>query len=124
MYNLFWVGLGGAIGSSLRYLIGNLIALRHPSKFHWGTLLINLTGSFILGIIYGLPLVGNTGNLITKFVGVGILGAYTTFSTFGYETIRLIESKQLRLAALYVISSVVGGTSLAYLGIQIAEKFH
>ena len=116
------IGLGGAIGAAVRFLLGEFINKRWSKKlgkFPLGTWIINISGSFLLGVIAKLHLTNCIVDWVWYFVGVGFCGAYTTFSTFGYETIRLIEDKKNRLAIIYVFSSLVLGVVSASIGFII-----
>jgi CrcB protein len=101
---------GGAIlGANARYLVG-LWTAPWSAGFPWGTLAINLSGSLLLGFYLALVTERFTGRATTRlFVATGFCGAYTTFSTFSYETIALVQRGAVGLAALYVAASVVGG---------------
>jgi CrcB protein len=81
------VTLGAAIGAPLRYLTDRTIQARHDSVFPWGTLTVNVAGSVVLGFITGLPV----GHALAALVGTGFCGALTTYSTFSYETLRLVQ---------------------------------
>jgi CrcB protein len=81
------VVLGGAVGAPLRYLTDQAVQSRHDSVFPWGTFVVNMVGSFILGLVAGAAVPAWALTL----VGTGFCGALTTFSTFGYETVRLLE---------------------------------
>ncbi len=112
--------MGGAIGSVLRYWLGNTVALAVGSEFPWGTLLINIIGSFVISF-FGL-LTGAHGRLGVPdeariFVTVGICGGFTTFSSFSLQTADLMAAGELVAAACYIVSSValcVAGTFLGY----------
>ncbi|WP_211747548.1 fluoride efflux transporter CrcB [Paenibacillus sp. Marseille-Q4541] len=122
---MWWAGLGGIAGAILRYTLGRKLMARvgttskHP--FPFGTWFINISGSLLLGILFAL----SKAELISSFwwatLGVGFCGAYTTFSTFGYETMQLIAANQVGKAALYVVSSVILGLIAAWIGIGIAH---
>ncbi|HKY17012.1 MAG TPA: CrcB family protein [Microthrixaceae bacterium] len=107
-----WVGLGGAVGSVARYAIG-LSADR--SLFPWATLGINLSGAFILGLFLTLSL-GHVSIEITTPIAVGVLGGFTTFSTFAWEGFTLGRTGRPGLALVYVAVSVVGGLVAAWAG--------
>jgi CrcB protein len=117
-----WVvtAIAGAIGAPLRYVIDGAVSNRAQTTFPFGTLAVNVSGSFILGLITGLVLYHAfpvDGRLI---VGVGLIGAYTTFSTFSFETASLIERREMRLAALNIGGSVVIGAAAAAAGLALA----
>jgi CrcB protein len=113
------VALGAAIGAPLRYLVDRAVQARHDSLFPWGTFAVNVTGSLILGVLVGgaeaVP--GNVATLL----GTGLCGALTTYSTFGFETIRLIEDRAWLYAVANAVASIVVGLGAAFVGIAIAE---
>jgi CrcB protein len=113
----FWlVGLGGVIGTLCRFYLGRWVAIKTGTRFPWGTWMINLSGSLVLGILYAL----HNRDVLTDeawwILGVGFCGAYTTFSTFGYEMQQLIEKKHVFAAAIYMLSSISLGLLLAWIG--------
>lgn len=119
---MIWlIGLGGTFGAALRYLVGlqfkKRVNLKQP--FPLSTWLINVFGSFLLGVLANLHLDHQIQEWVWYFGGIGFCGAFTTFSTFGYETISLVENRKLGLAIAYVIASVVLGTLAALLGLLI-----
>ena len=99
--------VGGAIGAPLRYLVDLLVQSRHDSVFPWGTFLVNVTGSLALGVTAGV--VGSVAApaWLLPLVGVGVCGALTTFSTFGFETVRLLEEGSVLTAAANSLGSLV-----------------
>ncbi len=114
------IAIAGAIGAPLRYVIDGAVSDRAQATFPFGTLAVNISGSFMLGLITGLVLYHAfpaNGRLI---VGVGLIGAYTTFSTFTFETASLIERREMRLAALNIGGSVVIGAAAAAAGLALA----
>jgi CrcB protein len=117
------VSLGGALGANLRDLVGLWAAsAQWPSVLPWGTLLINLTGSFLLGgLLTTLAARHPEPTLLRLFLGTGFLGAYTTFSTFSAETVALAATGHLAVAVGYVILSVVGGYGAAWAGMMLAR---
>ena len=109
-----WVGVGifGAIGSWARFELGGLIAARRPSDFPFGTLVVNLTGGFLLGLLTGLSV---TGDALLVF-GTGLLGGYTTFSTWMVEAERIGEDGEWPLMWAYLLVSMVAGLAATGLG--------
>lgn len=117
------VNAGGALGANLRYLVGLWAAARWPGVLPWGTLLINLTGSLLLGVLLTLLAARRPEpRLLRLFLGTGLLGAYTTFSTFSTETVALAASGHLPLALIYVALSVGGGYGAAWVGVACARR--
>ena len=117
MRDLWWVGLGGFVGANARYLLGGWVAARLGSTFPYGTFVINLTGSFILGLVMGMLESQLLSPTVRLAVSIGFIGAYTTFSTFTYETVRLLEQGSLMLATLNATGSVLLGLVAAVGGL-------
>lgn len=111
-----WVALGAAVGAPLRYLLDRAVQSRHDSVFPWGTLTVNVLGSLLLGFLVGLP----ASTTLLAVLGTGLCGALTTYSTFSYETLRLLEQRAGRLAALNVAASLALGLAAAYAGTLLA----
>lgn len=117
------VAVGGAIGAMLRFYLGSSMLSRTAAPFPTATFVINITGSFILGFF--LTLVTERINVsphLRLAVAVGFVGAYTTFSTFEYETARLVEDRDLIRAFLNVVLSFVVGFAAVWLGIFAARR--
>ncbi|MER3480554.1 MAG: fluoride efflux transporter CrcB [Meiothermus sp.] len=114
------VMLGGAIGAGLRYGLGAWIQGLTGPSFPWSTLVINVSGSFLIGVVLRLSLEGNLSTEARLFLAVGILGGYTTFSTFSYETLTLIQQGEWLRALLYVTGSVVLGFGAVWLAYRLA----
>lgn len=117
-----FVGLAaaGAVGAPARYLLDGLIQDRTAGAFPWGTFVINVTGSLALGLIAGASLYHGFPNTPKVWLGTGFCGAYTTFSTFTFETMRLVEEGAGRDAMLNAGASLVAGTVAAGLGLVLA----
>ncbi|MEC5290443.1 fluoride efflux transporter CrcB [Aurantimonas sp. C2-6-R+9] len=117
MYHLILVAAGGAIGASLRHL-SNLAALRFLSpNFPFGTAFVNVSGSFLMGIV--MEIVARrfgASNELRLFLAVGLLGGFTTFSSFSLDAVALYERGAFGLAAFYVIGSVVAGIAALFAG--------
>ncbi len=120
MMLLLAVGLAGAVGAPARYLTDAFIEERIQSVFPWGTFVINVSGSFLLGVITGLALYHGLGSVPKIVVGTGFCGAYTTFSTFSYETVRLLEDGSVLEAAANTAASLVVGLAGAALGLILS----
>ncbi len=117
------VSAGGALGANLRYLVGLWVAACWPGVFPWGTLLINLTGSLLLGVLLTLLAARRPeAQLLRLFLATGLLGAYTTFSTFSAETVALGATGYLPLAIAYVLFSIGGGYGAAWIGMACARR--
>lgn len=115
------VALGGGIGASLRYLV-SCIPFPNKSGFPYATLSVNVIGCFCLGILTGwlMKQQGTTPVTMQLFIGIGILGGFTTFSTFSIDSIKLLQSGNTTTFILYVLSSNLLGILLGYLGLKIA----
>jgi fluoride exporter len=96
---LLAVALAGAAGAAARYSVDRAARAWLDGKASWGIFTVNVTGSFGLGLLFGLTLALDVPHLLTVAIGAGFLGAYTTFSTWMYETVKLMESRQWRAAA-------------------------
>jgi len=121
---LLAVAAGGAIGASLRWLLASAIQRATGSAFPWGTFAVNALGSFALGFLFVYLLERSTvGELLRLLLTVGLLGAFTTFSTYSLESIRLLEQGALGLAAANVFGQVAVCLILTWLGIQLARAF-
>jgi CrcB protein len=116
------IGVGGAIGANARYLVSTWAAGRYGVSFPYGTFLINATGSVLIGFVLTLlaAFLGSSPEARLMLV-TGFLGAYTTFSTFTYETIALVREAEFRPALLNALGSVVLGVAGCAIGILAAE---
>ena len=110
--NYLWIALGAVAGATARYALSGYIARAFSSSFPYGTLVVNLSGSFLLGVVTGLAL----SAVAALIIGTATIGSYTTFSTWVFETDRLSESGALRAAAVNLVVSIVLGVALAALG--------
>ena len=115
--NIISVAIGGFIGASLRSILGQLIPLQNG--FPLSTLMINLSGCFLLAWFYTVTShYWKVNHHIRLAVGTGLIGAFTTFSTFTVDTIELINSRHVFLAIIYVLTSVMGGIALSFIGVR------
>ena len=122
MNSLFPVMIGGAIGAGARHLVGQWVIARVGSGFPWGTLSINIAGSLAMGLLIGALARGDAGEPMRLFVGVGILGGFTTFSAFSLDFWTLFERGQGGQALAYVLASVVGAIIACGLGLLITRQ--
>ncbi|GAB4013841.1 fluoride efflux transporter CrcB [Nocardioides ultimimeridianus] len=104
--------LGGAVGAPARYLTDVMIQSRNRAPLPWGTLAVNIAGSFVLGVVGGAA----PSAWVATLVGTGFCGALTTYSTFGFETVRLLEERKPQVAATYVVVSLLVGLAAVSLG--------
>ncbi|SVA52008.1 uncharacterized protein METZ01_LOCUS104862 [marine metagenome] len=119
MINIFWVATGGALGASLRFVSSSFFNLFFPN-LPIGTFFVNVLGSFIIGLlINALEMRSSSEIFIKYFLIVGVLGSYTTFSTFSYEVIELYNNKKLFLSIIYILASVFSCIVAAYVGYTI-----
>lgn len=117
-----WVALGGAIGAVLRYVLNIGIAKVAGSDFPWHTMLINITGSFVMGVLVALMAQRwNVSNEVRAFLTTGILGGYTTFSSFSLDFAVLFERKAYAMAGAYALGSVVISLIAVFLGMALAR---
>jgi CrcB protein len=121
---VLWISLGGILGANARYWFGGWIQQRWGAAFPWGTLVVNASGSFLLGLLMALV----TERFVTPYtpvlrlaLGIGFLGAYTTFSTFAYETLVQLETASWSVAVLNLLGSVAGGLLAAWLGLRLGR---
>lgn len=127
MSGLLYVALGGAIGASGRYMLGHVLFKITGPGYPWGTLVVNVLGGLLMGLLVGWlafkgsAMVGGAANL-RLFLGVGVLGGFTTFSAFSLEAIRMIETKAYGLAAGYISASIVLSILALFIGLIIARK--
>lgn len=113
------VGLAGALGASSRDALEAWARARRPTVTPVGTFLVNVSGSLALGVVVGLALAHGLDPDARTVVGTGFLGAYTTFSTYAYETVRRADEGHARVAAAYALGSVVAATLAAALGLVV-----
>ena len=120
---LLYVALGSAIGGVSRYLLGGLVQRMLDTAFPAGTLLVNVTGSFLLGAIirYALETPSLTPE-VRAFLTIGFCGGYTTFSTFSYETMALLEDGEWVRAGVYITASVILSLMATFLGLALARQ--
>ncbi len=115
------VALGGGIGAWLRFVVGRLVGF---SAFPWATLLVNVSGSFAMGLLAGwLTRDASGGEHWRLLLGVGVLGGFTTFSAFSLELALLIERGQLGTAAGYALASVIAGVLGLFAGLAVMRSF-
>ncbi len=116
------IGIGGGLGSILRYAVSLLVFERSGAGFPWNTLIVNVSGSFVIGIIMQLAQTKTDFSpLLRAFIAIGILGGYTTFSTFSYDAFVLASEGSRAAALLYAAGSVVFGIGAAFAGIALTR---
>ncbi len=123
MSPLFLVMLGGALGSGARYWTGRQMLDAFGPDFPYGTLTVNWVGGLLMGLLAGvLARTGGTEGW-RLFIGVGILGGFTTFSSFSLDTITLIERGQITVALGYIALSLLGSLAALWAGLSITRMF-
>src|SRR3954463_9997748 len=117
-----WVFFGGGLGASLRHLVNLICARCIGTGFPWGTFIINITGSTVMGLIAGyLAFKGEAAQSWRLFLMTGILGGYTTFSAYSLDAALLYERGELGLAAFYVLGSVVFSIAGLFAGLALVR---
>jgi CrcB protein len=117
-----WIGLAGAAGALGRYAVGGLVLRGRETAFPWGTLVVNVSGCFLLGLVFTvLTERFAVAPVFRTALTVGFLGAYTTYSTFALETARLVEDGALGLGLANVALSAVAGLGAVWLGIVLGR---
>ncbi len=129
MIAYLWVAIGGALGSMARYFIGGLISEKTGGSFPWGTLVVNVTGSFIIGILGALTvpegkMAPQTRALATQLLITGVCGGYTTFSSFSLQTLNLLRDGEWLYAAGNVLLSVILCMIAVWIGYVLGNKFN
>lgn len=119
MTNILLVAFGGSIGAVLRYLISIFMIQVFGSSFPFGTLLVNVIGSFFMGVIYALGQMSQISPELKALIGIGLLGALTTFSTFSNETLLLMQEGDWLKAILNVVLNLSLCLFMVYLGQQL-----
>lgn len=122
MSPLAWVAFiaAGAVGAPVRYLVDGFLGDRTEGAFPWGTFVINASGSLVLGLLAGLGLYHASPETPRLVLGTGFCGAYTTFSTFSFETVRLLEEGARNEAFRYALATLVVGAGAAGAGLALA----
>jgi fluoride exporter len=118
------IAVAGALGALARYGLDGLISRRAPTSFPWGTFVINVSGSFLVGIAFVVMTERfRPDPWLRSAVTIGFLGAYTTFSTFSLETYRLVEDGAYGLALANTLGSLAAGLAAVYAGVAIGKTF-
>lgn len=118
----WWVAVGSAVGGASRYALALAVQQRAGLGFPWGTLLVNVTGSLLLGFLFHWAVSTQASPELRALLTTGFCGGYTTFSTFSLETIRMMEEGEYRRATLYVVVSVVVSLAATLAGIAAARE--
>ncbi|MGW6913279.1 fluoride efflux transporter CrcB [Kitasatospora sp. NPDC054939] len=121
--NWLLVVAGAVVGAPLRYLTDRAVQARHDSVFPWGTFTVNTAGCLVLGLLTGAVAAGAASARLQLLLGTGLCGALTTYSTFSYETLRLVEGGAGRYALLNVLGGVAAGLAAVWAGAGLAGLF-
>ena len=116
MLRYFYVALGGAIGSVLRYAVSGLDFKFSGGIFPECTLIVNLAGSLLIGLLWGISERFEFSPLLGAFLFVGILGGFTTFSSFSLENLHLLRNGEVKTAVMYILITNIAGIGLAFGG--------
>jgi CrcB protein len=123
MPQLLLVMLGGAIGAGFRYQVGRFALGWLGPQFPWGTFIVNLAGGFLAGVLVGsLGRLAEGGEMFRLFLGVGVLGGFTTFSAFSLETSNMLMRGDTVSAAAYAVASVAGSVMFLFLGLWLTAR--
>ena len=115
-----YIAVGGALGAIARYALGGWIQQASGPDFPWGTLVVNISGSLLLGFLYVVLEGAPASREWRAFLGIGVCGGYTTFSTFSYESARLLQDGQLGRAGTYMAASALLSVAGALVGFRLA----
>lgn len=121
MTKLIVLAAGGAIGTILRYSVSGMTHRFFDSTFPWGTLSVNLAGSFVIGLLWGFFEAADLSPNARNFIFIGILGGFTTFSTFALENMNLFRDGEIRLAISNLLASNILGIVLVFAGFFISK---
>jgi fluoride exporter len=120
---VLWVFIAGGLGSAARYLVGWWAVVAFGAGFPYGTLIVNLIGSFALGLVAQLALGGSWSVDMRAAIAAGLLGGFTTYSSFNQETLTMLTGGAAGLAAAYVAATLLGGLAAGALGMLAARQF-
>lgn len=121
MTNLIFIAIGGAAGALLRYTVSGFVHSYASGTFPWGTLIVNLSGCLVIGILWQLFENLSFSPNMRSFMFIGMLGAYTTFSTYGLESFNLLREKEIGYVLVNVLGSNILGVGMVFLGFIAAR---
>ena len=115
------IGAGSFIGGTCRYLLSQFIQTRTTIPFPFATLTVNIIGCLLIGVVFGLGAKGGMTPEWRLFLATGVLGGFTTFSAFSYETVHMLQNGQISNAILYILASVLLGLLATFLGFWLVK---
>ncbi len=118
-WDFIWVGIGGFLGSIARYSVGQGVNRYWNSAFPLGTFLVNIVGCFLIGLLFGALLKGHLSDTQSRLWIAGFCGGFTTFSSFSYEALSLLENGKFGLWGMYVLGSVLLGLLATWGGMTL-----
>jgi CrcB protein len=121
MIKYILLATGGAIGTILRYSMSGLTYRMVNSVFPWGTIIVNLTGSFAIGLLWGYFEIQNISSNMRNFIFIGMLGGFTTFSTYALESLNLFRDGEIKLAMTNLLISNICGLLLVFAGFMLSK---
>ncbi len=123
MLKFFYLVLGGGLGTVFRYVLSGAVYRFSAVIFPWGTMAVNLLGSFIIGVLWELFQAGFISPNMRIFLFIGVLGGFTTFSSYSLETFNLIRDGEIKLALMNVVLSNILGIALVFIGSIVSKYF-
>lgn len=123
MKNVILVALGGGLGAALRYSVGLWLASKLGPNFPWGTFFVNVTGSFVIGVVLAMVASGQLSSEARLFLAVGLMGGYTTFSSYSYETLTMVSEGRIFPALVNVFGQLALGFVAVYVGVVVGRIF-
>ena len=121
MKEIIYIAIGGAIGAIARYMVSGIAYNYFGTGFPWGTLTVNLIGTFFMGFLWTFFDRMSFFPEIKVFVFIGFFGAFTTFSTYGFETLNFLHEKEIKLAVINFLANNIIGIGFVYLGMMVSK---
>jgi len=121
MQKVLWIGLGGGLGTILRYVVSSMDYRFSQGVFPISTFVVNVTGSLVIGFLWGFFERVDVGSGVRLFILIGILGGYTTFSTFALENLNLLRDGEIRIAMANILVTNLLGLAAVFLGFNMAR---
>ncbi len=117
-----WIALAGSMGAVSRFVLDGHIQTKYRRTFPWATFIINVSGSFILGLVSGMLMAHQNFDGIATIIGIGFCGGYTTFSTASFETVRLFERREYKRALASSAGTLLATVAVAAIGLFIGQR--